>query len=327
MGWMRDREAETVVSGDRQKAAKALMALLWTSGYVVGALATAHTAALTVTFWRLVIAAPLMAAIAVVGRASWPRRDQIGWVIAVGLLLQAVQFIGIYTALQAGVPAGLVALLAGSSPVLVAIAGSLFFGEYLTSRQWLGSALGLLGVVLAVADEMQGALTVGGLLLSLLGIAGLVSGTLIQHYRAGGADPRSANTVQLIVASAFTAPFAALGPGFGVGMSYAALAPLAWLTLGLSIGAVMLFFWLLRHQKGGEATSFLYVVPSLTAIAAVPVLGQSLNAGVVVGLALGLVGVNLVGSGQSSLARGQRRVRVGGAGRERDGDGFSEGAR
>jgi drug/metabolite transporter (DMT)-like permease len=90
-------------------------------------------------------------------------------------------------------------------------------------------------------------------------------------------------------------------------MTYAALAPLAWLTLGLSICALLLFFWLLRRQKGGEATSFLYVVPSLTAIAAVPVLGQSLSPGVVVGLALSLVGVNLVGSGVGDRPR--RRYR------------------
>jgi drug/metabolite transporter (DMT)-like permease len=85
---------------------------------------------------------------------------------------------------------------------------------------------------------------------------------------------------------------------------------LGWLTLGLSIGAILLFFWLLRRQKGGEATSFLYVVPSLTAIAAVPVLGQSLSAGVVVGLVLGLIGVNLVGGGRAQRSPGLRSRHV-----------------
>jgi drug/metabolite transporter (DMT)-like permease len=296
--WRRPRAA-----GGGQALGKAAMALFWTSGYIVGALATAHTPALTVTFWRLIVAAPLMAAIALAARAPWPRRDEIGWVVCVGLLLQAVQFCGIYTALQVGVPAGLVALLAGSSPMLVALLGSVLFDERLERRQWLGSAVGLLGVCFAVADEMQGALTVGGLLLALLGTAGLTAGTLIQRHRAGSADPRSANTVQLLAASLFMAPVAALGPGFSVSLTYAALAPLAWLTFGLSICALLLFFWLLRRQKGGEATSFLYVVPALTAIAAVPVLGQSLSAGVVVGLVLGLIGVNLVGGGAGESPR------------------------
>jgi drug/metabolite transporter (DMT)-like permease len=271
------------------------MALFWTSGYIVGALATAHTPALTVSFWRLLVATPLMCLIALAAGAGWPRGRQLGWVVLTGLLLQAVQFSGVYTALEVGVPAGLVALLAGTSPVLVAVGGSLFFDEQLTRRQWVGSAIGVLGVVFAVGDEMQGALTVGGLLLALLGVAGLASGTLLQRFRVGSVDPRSANTIQLAASATFMAVVAAIGPGFSVPITYAALAPIVWLTLGLSIAAIMLFFWLLRRQKGGEATSFLYVVPSLTAIASVPILGESLNPGVVIGLALSLVGVSLVG--------------------------------
>ncbi len=279
------------------RVVKAAMALLWSSGYIVGALATAHTPAFTVTFWRFLVAAPVMAAIALAGGVRWPRRADLGWIVAVGVLLQGVQFAGIYGAIGEGVPAGLVALLAGISPVAVAVLGAVLFGESFTRRQWLGSALGVLGVVFAVADEMQGALTVGGLLLSLLGVAGLVAGTLVQRFRAGEADPRGSNAVQLAAAALFMLPLAALGPGFHVELTYAALAPLLWLTLVLSIVAILIYFWLLAHQKGGEATSFLYVVPAIVAIAAVPILGQSLSIGVVIGLALSLVGVNLVGSG------------------------------
>lgn len=291
----RDRDTE----GDRQALAKALMALFWTSGYIVGALATAHTPALTVSFWRLLVATPLMAAIALSAKARWPRGAEFRWVVLAGLLLQAVQFSGVYTALQVGAPAGLVALLAGTSPVLVAIGGSLFFDERLDRRQWVGSAIGVLGVVFAVADEMGGSLTVGGLLLALLGVGGLASGTLVQRHRVGAVDPRSANTIQLAASAVFMAVVAGIGPGFSVPLTYAALAPIAWLTLGLSICAILLFFWLLRRQKGGEATSFLYVVPALTAIAAVPVLGQSLKPGVIAGLALSLIGVYMVGGGRA----------------------------
>jgi drug/metabolite transporter (DMT)-like permease len=293
----------------RQQLAKAVMALFWTSGYIVGALATAHTPALTVSFWRLLVATPLMAAIALAAKARWPRGAEFGWVVLAGVLLQAVQFSGVYTALQVGAPAGLVALLAGTSPVLVAIGSSLFFDEHLDRRQWIGSAIGVLGVIFAVADEMQGALTVGGLLLALLGVGGLASGTLVQR-RVGAVDPRSANTIQLAASAIFMAVVAGIGPGFSVPLTYAALAPIVWLTLGLSICAILLFFWLLRRQKGGEATSFLYVVPALTAIAAVPVLGQSLSAGVVVGLVLGLVGVNMVGRGRAQRSPGLKSGHV-----------------
>jgi len=276
--------------------AKSAMTVLWSSGYIVGALAIAHMPALTATFWRFAAAAPLMALIAVATGARWPRRGELGYVVAVGVLLQAVQFSGVYLSLQQGTPAGLVALLAGSSPLLVAVAGSLVLDEQLDRRQWAGSAIGVLGVVVAVTEELHGAVTVGGFLLALFGLSGLVGGTLLQRRRGGGVDARSANAIQLAVAAVLMAPIAALGPGLRVPLTLLALAPLAWLTVGLSIGAVLIYFWLLRREKGGEATSFLYLVPSVTAIAAVPVLGQSLSAGAVGGLVLALVGVRMVSS-------------------------------
>jgi drug/metabolite transporter (DMT)-like permease len=129
----------------------------------------------------------------------------------------------------------------------------------------------------------------------------------------GGAkvDPRAANTIQLFVAAAVIAPLTALTANFDLGA--AALAPLAWLTFGLSIGAVMLFFWLLQREKSGEATSFLYLVPATTAIAGVPILGQPLQLGAVIGLVLAFIGVRLVSSPETLSRDGwvRRLVRPG----------------
>jgi drug/metabolite transporter (DMT)-like permease len=284
----------TALANPAQSATKAAMVFLWSSGYIVGALATEHIEALSATFWRFAAAAPLMALIAVATGARWPRRSELGPVVAVGLLLQAVQFSGVYLSLQDGMPAGLVALLAGSSPLFVAIAGTLVLDERLDRRQWVGSAIGVAGVVVAVAEELRGSVTIVGFLLAVFGLSGLVSGTLVQRRYGAAVDPRAANAIQLAVAGVVMVPVALLAQGLAVPHTADALAPLAWLTVGLSIGAVLLFFSLLRREKGGEATSFLYLVPSVTAIAAVPVLGQSLSAGAVAGLVLALVGVRMV---------------------------------
>jgi drug/metabolite transporter (DMT)-like permease len=279
----------------KRRLAKALMVPLWSSGFIAGALATAHTPALAMTFWRLVVAAPAMALIAVATGARWPReRRALTGVVVAGVLLQVVQFTGVYLSLQYGVPAGLVALLAGSSPLLVALAATIVLDEHLRPGQWLGSAIGVAGVLLAVADELHGTTTVKGLLFALLGLTGLVSGTLMQRRQGASVDPRAANTVQLTVAAALMAAITALSQGFRVPLTEPALAPIAWLVLGPSLSAVLLFFWLLKHEKGGEAISFLYLVPSVTAIAAVPILGQHLHAGVIAGLVLALIGTTMV---------------------------------
>jgi drug/metabolite transporter (DMT)-like permease len=305
---MRQERDSTALQGSGQGPAKAVMTVLWSSGYIVGALATEHMPALTATFWRFAAAAPLMALIAVATGASWPRRRDLGPVVAVGVLLQAVQFSGVYLSLQDGMPAGLVALLAGSSPLFVAVAGSLVLGERLDRRQWLGSAIGVAGVLLAVAEELHGSVTVGGFLLAVLGLSGLVGGTLVQRRHGAAVDPRAANAIQLAVAAVVMVPVAGLAQGLAAPHTAAAIEPLAWLVGGLSIGAVLLYFWLLRREKGGEATSFLYLVPSVTAIAAVPVLGQSLSAGAVAGLVLALAGVRMVSARPARPARRGARV-------------------
>jgi drug/metabolite transporter (DMT)-like permease len=286
----------------RLRLGKAVMVPVWSSGFIVGTLAVRHASGLTVLFWRMSVAALLMGAIAAAFRAPWPREWRvIGQMIIVGLLLQAAQFVGIFLALDDGVPAGLVALLAGSSPLLVAVLATVLLDEHLKPAQWVGSLIGVAGVVLAVIEELHGGGSAIGFFFAIVGLAGLVGGTLVQRASGVKVDPRVANTIQLIVAAAVITPLAALTDGFD--LSAQALAPMVWLTLGLSIGAVMLFFWLLRNEKSGEATSFLYLVPATTAIGGAAFLGQPLQLGAVIGLALAFVGVRMVSAPVETLSR------------------------
>jgi drug/metabolite transporter (DMT)-like permease len=288
----------------RLRLAKAVMVPVWSSGFIVGTLAVRHAPGLSILFWRMSVAALVMAAIAMAMKAPWPReRGTIVQMVVVGLLLQAAQFVGIFLALQHGVAAGLVALLAGSSPLLVAVLATFLLDEHLHPAQWLGSAIGVAGVVLAVAEELNGGGSPLGFMFAVVGLAGLVFGTLVQRAHGSDVDPKVANSIQLLTAAAVITPIAAFTQGFSLGAE--ALAPLAWLTFGLSIGAVMLFFWLLRNEKSGEATSFLYLVPATTAIAGVPILGQPLSIGAVIGLVLALIGVRMVSAPAEGLSSGE----------------------
>jgi drug/metabolite transporter (DMT)-like permease len=295
---------EAASTRNKLRLVKAVMVPVWSSGFIVGTLAVRHASGLSVLFWRMSVAALVMIAIALALRAPWPRdRRTLLQMVLVGLLLQAAQFVGIFLALQHGVSAGLTALLAGSSPLLVAVLATILFDEHLEPVQWIGSAIGVAGVVFAVIEELHGTGSPVGFLFALVGLAGLVAGTLVQRVGGANVDPRAANTIQLVVAAAVIAPLTALTAGFDIGAQ--ALAPLAWLIFGLSIGAVMLFFWLLRNEKSGEATSFLYLVPATTAIAGVPILGQPLQLGAVVGLVLALIGVRMVSSPAEGLSSGE----------------------
>src|SRR5215211_6101093 len=293
----------------RLRLGKTLMVPVWSSGFIVGTLAVRHAPGLSILFWRMAIASVAMATIALALRVRWPSdRRTLARMVLVGLLLQVAQFAGIFLALQYGVAAGLTALLAGSSPLLVAVLATVLLDEHLEPVQWAGSAIGVGGVMLAVAEELHGGGSPLGFLFALIGLAGLVGGTLVQRASGSDVDPRAANTIQLAVSTAVMAPLAGFTQGFE--LSAEALAPLAWLTFGLSIGAVMLFFWLLRSEKSGQATSFLYLVPATTAIAGVPILGQPLSVGAVIGLVLALIGVRMVSAPAEGLSSGEWLRRI-----------------
>ncbi|WP_390624293.1 EamA family transporter [Fodinicola feengrottensis] len=105
---------------------------------------------------------------------------------------------------------------------------------------------------------------------------------------------RTGTTIQLLGATVTCFPLAAAYGGLHLPLTLPALGSLAWLAIVNSIGALMLLFVLLRRSSGGAATSLLYLVPPVTALLAVPLLGQPVTTSIFLGMAVSAVGVTLV---------------------------------
>ncbi|TYK49534.1 DMT family transporter [Actinomadura decatromicini] len=225
------------------------------------------------------------------------RESPIVTLLVTGVLLQTVQLGGVFFGLGLGhgVPAGLSALIMSACPLIVAAVAVPMFAERLTGRQWAGLALGLAGVVVCVSGNVSGGGASGaGYAYTGLALAGLAAGTLYQKRFGGTVDLRTGTAVQLLGATVTTFPLAMAHGGLRMPLSAAALGSLAWLAVVNSIGALILLFALLRRGTGGAATSLLYLVPPVTAVLAVPVLGQDLTGSVVLGMAISGAGVLLV---------------------------------
>jgi drug/metabolite transporter (DMT)-like permease len=273
-----------------------LFVLLWSSGYLAGGLGTRDVPALSLTTWRLLLAGTLMVVVAVVTGAPWPRTRREWRDLAVGgLLLQAVQFGGGYTAIGLGVPAGLAALVLCLSPVLVAALGGPLLGERLGRLGWLGTGVAVAGALVAGLDHLDDGGSAAGLALLALGLVGLAAGT-VQQKRAGVVmDLRSGIAVQALVGAVVLAPLALLVDG-GLALPHTATGAgaLAWLVVVSSGVCFLLLFVLLRNGTAAATSGLLYLVPPVTAVLAVPVLGQPLEPQTLVGLVVTLAGVALV---------------------------------
>ena len=273
-----------------------LFVLLWSSGYLAGGLGTREVPALSLTTWRFLLAGALLVVIVVVTRAPWPRgRRAWGELVLTGVLLQGVQFGAGYTAIGLGVPAGLAALVLCLSPVLVAVLAGPLLGERLGPLGMLGSAVAVLGALVAGLDHLDDGGTAAGLALLVLGLAGFAAGTVHQKRSGATMDLRTGSAVQVLVAAAVLAPLAVVTDGgLVLPQSTAGAGALAWLAVVNSGVGVLLLFVLLRRGTAAAVSGLLYLVPPVTAVLAVPVLGQPLEPWTVVGLAVTLVGVVLV---------------------------------
>jgi drug/metabolite transporter (DMT)-like permease len=95
----------------------------------------------------------------------------------------------VFTAISQGVLAGISALIPGLQPIVTATIANRFMGERVTRIQWIGLALGLVGVLLVLHDRsIVVAGSVLGWVASFLSLIGITLGTLYQKRYCGCID-------------------------------------------------------------------------------------------------------------------------------------------
>lgn len=260
-----------------------LFIAMWSSGYVVGKLAIPYAAPFTLLSLRFGLGALVLLLAALVSRAPWPaNRRQFGHLVMVGLLIQALQFAGLYTALKLGVSAGESALIVGTMPICIALGAALLLGERPGAPQWLGMAGGLLGVLLVVWRKLEpggaGSAGLGAYAAALVALAGIALGTLYQKKYCAGMDLRSGGFIQLAVATLVALPLSLGLEGFDVRWTPTMLFASGWLATVNSIGATSLLFILMRKGEASKVASLFYLIPGVTALMAFAVLGETLDA-------------------------------------------------
>jgi drug/metabolite transporter (DMT)-like permease len=272
--------------------------LLWSSGWVAAKFGVLVSGALTFLSIRFAVATLCFVAIAVLSGARWPsNRGEFGRTLFSGVLLHGGYLGPVWWAIGQGVPAGLSGIIAGLQPLLTALAAPYLLDERLTRLQKLGLVLGFMGVALAVLPKLQHQGTAGldwfPVLINILGMVSVTSGTIYQKRYLQGTDIRWAASLQYLAALVVILPFAFLLEPFHVEFGLQFLAVLAWSVLGTSIAAILLLLYLLNKGQVSRVASLVYLVPPLAALQALVFLGEALTLPVIVGTAIVVAGVYL----------------------------------
>jgi drug/metabolite transporter (DMT)-like permease len=273
-----------------------LFVFLWSTGFIGAKYGLPYAEPLSFLFVRYLAVISLMTAIALLTRAPWPKVPM-QWVhIGVsGLLVHAVYLGGVFIAIKQGLPAGITALVVGMQPLLTALGAGWLLGERVVGRQWLGLALGFVGVALVVSGKFGDTVALGPMLVpALCALLGITVGTLYQKRYCARFDLRTGSVIQFVPTALATLPVILLVDGFHVEWTAHFVFALAWLVLVLSIGAISLLNLLIRSGSAVNVASLFYLTPLSTALIAFLMFDEKLGWLAVLGMGLAVSGVYLV---------------------------------
>lgn len=273
-----------------QVLAPPALIVMWSSAFIAGIIGVGAAPPMLVLFARFGIAGVLLIVLAVATGAAWPRGRVLGHAVIAGLLMQMVQFGAFYTAMSHHVSAAVISLVQGLSPLVIAVFAGVL-GESVTRRQWLGFGIGGLGVGLAVVD--QSTFSPMGLVLCVIGLAGLSLGTVYQKHFTPHVEPRATTAIHVAVSAPFAGVLALLTDSFHISDPGRFAGSMVWMVLVNSMAAFLLLNAMLLRWDNTRVGRFFFATPAVTTLMAWVLIDQHVGPLTIAGLGAGLVGMVL----------------------------------
>ena len=268
--------------------------VVWGSGFIATKIGIQYAAPFTFLSLRFAFGILCLIPLVIWLKPAWPstKREWLHIIVA-GLLMHAIHLSGSHYAQYLGMSAGIAAVILALQPLATALIAR-GNGDRVTSRQWLGIALGFAGVALIVWHKVDiRAVTIGSLVAVITGLAALTAGTLYQRKFCPTVDLRSGALIQFAVSLAALLPLSIAFEGAKVQWSWPLLGSIAFLVIGASILAVNALHTLMRHGEATRVTSMLYLPPIFAVAMEYLVFGVVPTGISLIGIAITSVGVAL----------------------------------
>jgi drug/metabolite transporter (DMT)-like permease len=273
-----------------------LFCLLWSFAFVAGKIGVTDCPPLILLTARFSLAGILILGVSALREEKW----QITWrdaaVFAILGVANNALYLGLgYTGLKT-VSAGLGGLIVSANPVFTAALAALFLGESLTWRKVAGLLLGISGVGFIVWHRMSvGTDSLHGILFTLASLASIVVGTILFKVLAPKGSLWIGNGVQNLAGGLALLPVALTFSSVSdVVPSTRLLGAFAFLVLGGSILAYLLWFHLLKVCGATAASAYHFLMPPLGMLFAWMVLGEHVETRDLLGIIPVAFGIYLV---------------------------------
>ena len=282
------------------RAAPMIFVLLWASGFVVARLLRPYGNPESFVTLRFACSVVLLATIALVSGASWPR-TWTGWrdSLIAGALMQGCYVGCVFWAVKHGLSAAVAALISGLQPLLTGMLAGPLLNERVSGRRWLGIVVGFAGAMLVLAPNLRGAGAVApsAILACFGGMIGITLGTIWQKRIGGTLDLRSGAAIQFVGGLAVVGTLAVLTEHVAVTNARDVWLALAWSVVVLSVVTALLLLSLIKRGAVARVTALFYLVPPVTAVMALALFGEALVPVQFLGMAVAAGGVAIANRG------------------------------
>lgn len=215
-------------------------------------------------------------------------------IIIAGSLTVATFSIGVFASIEMGLSASLSAMITSLQPLLVGFIASKLMNERLSSLQWLGLTIGLVGVTMVLARHVDtSGLSVSAVLMSVMALFGLTIGNVYQKRFCQNMDLFFGGAIQSLSAALICLILLASFSEYKVQWTADYIYALAYMTIGVSVGALSLLYVMIRYGSVSKVASLFYLMPITAACVAFIIFGERLDGFTLSGFGVVITGIIL----------------------------------
>ena len=268
--------------------------LIWSTGFIIARYGMPYSEPMTFLFIRFAGVVVCMLPVLLWLKPQWPSGKQSLHIAIAGALFQFGYLGGVWVAVKQGMPAGLASLIVGLQPILTALLASTV-SERVSGRQWIGLGLGLTGVALVLFAKINvEGLTIASALFAFGGLFSITLGTLYQKRFCPSFDLRTGSVIQFSTSALLCMLMMFLFETREIQWTPEMIGAMLWGIGPISIGAMSLWFILLRRGDATKVSSMMYLTPPTTALMAWLLFNEPLTALILTGTLITMLGVVVV---------------------------------
>jgi drug/metabolite transporter (DMT)-like permease len=266
-------------------------ALMWSSAFTSAHMIVADAPPLYALALRFLVSGALGVGIAAamgqslrLSRAQWRATFMFG-------LCQNALYLGLNFVAMQTVDASLASIIASTMPLVVALAGWIWFGETVRPLGAAGLLAGVVGVVVIMASRLGGGGLGEGLLLCVLGVLALAFATITVRSASSGGNLLMIVGLQMFVGAAILGCVAALTEAPVVNLTPRLVLAFSYTTLVPGLIATWVWFKLVNRIGAVRAATFHFLNPFFGVLVAAVLLHEKVGPSDVLGVAIIAAGI------------------------------------